>query len=82
MKFFLILLLLVSSMAGMAQIPDMPLEDIPSGELADETYYEDSFESEMFIQKQENFSTSVYPTDLNQEEYMIEEEVYDSESEY
>lgn len=80
MKNLLMLLLLMSSTAVFAQeeadmVPD---EIIPE----ESPYTDESYEAEMFMQKQEDFTSPSFPMEENSDDYMAEEEVYDSEADY
>lgn len=74
-KILIIILLTFSGMA-FAQVSD---EEFMEGDEAEALFMEDNFEQEMFMQKQEEASRS--PGEIN-EEMLIEEEVYDVDSEY
>lgn len=80
MKNLLMLLLLTVSTGALAQeeMEVSPDEMIPAESISPD----ESYEAEMFTQKQEDFITPSFPVDESTEDYMAEEEVYDSESDY
>ena len=75
MKKKLVFLLLIFSIAAFAQIPE---EELMGNEEA-EAILEDSYEQQMFLQKQEDFSAQ---TSELSEDTLADEEVFDSESDY
>ncbi len=77
MKKILMFLLLTTSFAAFAQVP---FEDSPVEAEEEVMYPEENYDEEMFLQKQEDM---VYPPPSeNSEDFIAEEEVYDSESDY
>lgn len=76
MNKIIIFILLTFSATAFCQVSD---EEFMEGDEAEALFMEDNFEQEMFMQKQEEASRT--PGEIN-EEMLIEEEVYDVDSEY